>query len=127
MRFLRMFAWLWVAALLATGVAGGVLMDRVGWALAQGMAIYGGDTEPARVDLPFAWHWLAVAAALALGGLGWAARDRRRAALGDAPGRSLLRAALPLAVAYLGALGAALLPFVHLFRLVALTGPGTTP
>jgi hypothetical protein len=119
MRALRVLAWVWVSLLLVTGAAGGILMDRVGWALAMGLSIYGGDTEPVRVEMPYAWSWFVVAATLAICGLAWSVFERRRAAH-QAPKPSVLRAALPLALTYLGALTAAVMPFVHLFRLVAL-------
>ncbi len=113
MKKLRILAWLWVSVLLFTGGVGCVVVSKVGWSLAMGLAIYAGNTEPGRPDLPFPWLLFAVGALMAMGGLAWVLWRRRAA--GPAP--SGLAAILPLAVAYLGGLLAAVLPFVQVYRL----------
>lgn len=115
MKQLRVMAWLWVAVLLTTGLAGGLVVSRLGWALAMGLAIYGGNTEPLRPELPFPWLVLLLCAVSSAAGLVWGLRDRRRSS--EAPEPSALRALLPLVLAYLGGLVAAILPFIHVFRL----------
>jgi hypothetical protein len=120
MKRLRVLAWLWVTVLLGAGLGGGVVVSRVGWSLAMMMAMYGGDTEPVRPDLPYPWLGFAAAAALAFAGLGWGMLRRRPRGQGPAP--SGLVIVLPLVLAYLGALAAVLLPFVQLYRLWAQLG-----
>lgn len=117
MNRLRVLAWLWVTVLLGAGLGGGVMVSRVGWSLAMMLAMYGGDTEPARPDLPYPWWVFALAVALASAGLGWGMVQRRRSA--DGPASAGFLAVLPLALAYLGALAAVLLPFLQLYRLWA--------
>ncbi len=115
MKQLRVLAWLWVAVLLGTGLLGGLMVSRVGWALAMGLAIYGGNTEPVRPDLLFPWWGFGLMALTSVVGLAWALSDHRR---GVGPGSaSKLRAMLPLSLSYLGGLLAALLPFFQVFRL----------
>jgi hypothetical protein len=113
MKRLRVLAWLWVSVLLGTGLAGGLVISRVGWSLAMALAIYGGNTEPARPALGYPWWAFALAAALSVGGLAWGVRDAKR----PADSRSVLARFGPLAAAYLGGLLAALLPFLQLYRL----------
>ncbi len=120
MKQLRVLAWLWVTVLLATGLAGGVVVTRVGGALAMGMAIYTGNTEPVRPELPYAWWVFGLAAALSVVGLGWGLFRRRRPPA--KPGVSPLLALLPLALAYGGGLAAALLPFFQIYRLFSQVG-----
>jgi uncharacterized membrane protein YedE/YeeE len=113
MKKLRVLAWLWVSVLLGAGLAGGLVMSRVGFALAMSLAIYGGNTEPARPELSYPWIVFALALVVSVSCLAWGLRDAKR---GEEE-RSLLRRFGPLAAAYLGGLLAALLPFIHLFRL----------
>jgi hypothetical protein len=120
MKRLRIFAWLWVTVLFGTGLAGGIVVSRVGWALAMGAAIYGGNPEPSHPVLPFPWRIFGIAVALALGGLGLGMIQRRRRGSTAAP--SGLVTLLPLGLAYVGGLLATLIPFVQIYRLWSLTG-----
>jgi len=120
MKQISVLAWLWVAVLLATGALGGVLITRVGWALAMGMAIYTGNTEPVRPELSYPWWVFGLTTALSLAGLGWELYHRRRPPPAMAP--SLLLSLLPLGLAHLGALAAATLPFFQIYRLFSLIG-----
>jgi len=120
MKQFSVLAWLWVAVLLATGFVGGVLVPRVGWALAMGFAIYTGNTEPVRPELPYPWWFFGLAAALSAAGLGWWLYRRHRATPTTDP--APLLSLLPLALAYVGGLAAALLPFFQIYRLFSLVG-----
>ncbi len=112
MKRLRVLAWLWVTVLLGTGLAGGLVVHKVGWSLAMAMCIYGGDTEPMRPDLPYPWLVFGLAAAVSVVGLAWALYHRHRAT----PQQGITPF-LPLALAYLAGIFAAGLPFIQLYRL----------
>jgi hypothetical protein len=118
MKRLRVLAWLWVGLLIVTGAAGAAVVSRVGWSLAMALAIYGGNTEPARPVLAYPWGVFALGLAAALAGLGWQLWERRLAARADAERQRLM----PLVVAYLGGLLTAILPFVQLARLWSRVG-----
>ncbi len=119
MKKLSVFAWLWITVLLGTGLLGGLVVSRVGWSIAMGLAIYAGDTEPVQPDLPYPWLVFCLAVVVSLGGLTWGLmRSRRPAGQPSSP----LRSALPLALAYLGGLFAAVLPFLQLYRLWSQVG-----
>ncbi len=117
MKRFGVLAWLWVGVLLATGLAGGLVVSRVGWSLAMALSIYAGDTEPVRPDLAFPWWVFGLATLVSVIGLGWATLRKRQAA---EPGA--IRAFVPLGLAYLAGLLAAVLPFVQLYRLWSVTG-----
>ncbi len=117
----RFLAWVWVGALLTTGALGGLVVSRVGWSLAMALAIYGGDTEPMRPDLPYPWLVFGLSAVLVVVGVVWGFSRRDRPPDGDTKPHLLL-AALPLVVAYGGSVAAALLPFVQIYRLWASIG-----
>ena len=115
MKRFGVMAWLWVGALLAAGLGGGLVVSRVGWSLAMGLAIYGGNTEPVRPDLPFPWTVFVLAVLAAVAGLAWSAVAERRRAPGQTAG--LVETVAPYAVAYAGGLLAAVLPFIQIYRL----------
>jgi len=120
MRSFGLLAWVWVLLLGLSGLGGSIVVSRVGWSLAMGLAIYTGNTEPLRPALPFPWAALgACLAVAALGALSAIWTRRRARARGEAP--SALHAFAALAAAYAGAVLAALLPFVQVFRLFGAT------
>ena len=80
MKRFGVLAWLWVGVLLATGLAGGLVVSRVGWSLAMALSIYAGDTEPVRPDLAFPWWVFGLATLVSVIGLGWATLRKRQAA-----------------------------------------------
>lgn len=116
MKFLRMLGWAWVIVLVLTGLGGGLIIDHVGWALADVLAMYSGNLDPVQPDLPFPWWLYALCVVAAAGGVAWVFYDKR-AQRPDAPPPPWWRATAPLAVAYAGGLCAVLLPFYQLYRL----------
>ena len=112
---LGVLAWLWVSVLLTVGAVGGLVVSRVGWSLAMMLAIYGGNTEPVRPELPYPWLFFALAVIAGAGGLIWALRVRQRPD-DDKEGMGLANVA-PFVLAYAGGLFSAVLPFIQLYRL----------
>jgi hypothetical protein len=123
MRTLRVLAWVWVGVLALTGLGGGVIIDRVGWALAEGLTIYTGNTEPVHVELPYPWGLYALCVIVAAAGLGWGVQGRRAHRGSPEPPSApptpaaWLRSVGPITLAYAGGVCAALLPFIQLYRL----------
>ena len=117
----RVMAWLWVSVLLLTGGLGGLVISRVGWALAMALAMYGGDTDPGRPDLPYPWLVFGIALLMGVGGLAWGFRGRDRQREGQ-PSPPLVEVLAPVVLAYAGGLLAILLPFFQIYRLWAALG-----
>lgn len=91
------------------GVVGAVTLSLFGPDLAMGAAIYGGNTEPNRPDLPYPWFFFTLGCAMCLGGLVLLRK-------GDTA-----RLVLSSALIGLGDLVLVILPFAQLYRLVGLT------
>jgi|GEM_PF-6330843 len=109
---LRLWADTSAASLLAAGVLGAIVATTTGPYIAMALAIYGGNTEPLEPSL--AYPWLVFGAALGLGGVG-----RFKVTRTDDPARRRTWSGLVLAAA----LAVALLPILHMARLVDATAP----
>lgn len=107
----RVLSTMSLASALAAALVGTVATIALGPFLAMGAAVYLGNTEPILPAAPYPWALLAACGAVGAGGL----------LLGRARPH---REALAHAVVHLAAIAAALLPFLHLFRLWQIADAG---
>jgi hypothetical protein len=114
-RLSRALSWIALGADALAAVVGAVAVAHWGWALAMGLAVWGGrTTEPVRPDLPFPWTTWALC--LAVGAAGVAFRAL-------APSRPWTATAGWL-LAHGGVLAAFALPLVHLAALYRIAVAG---
>lgn len=92
------------ASALVAGLLGAAATIRFGPALAMGMAIYGGNTEPLTPAAPYPWGLYALGLLLFLGGITLDKFVPKHTILAHAIGHG-------------GGLFTALIPFVHLWHL----------
>jgi hypothetical protein len=98
-------SWITLGVDALSAVIGAVAVAHWGWALAMGLSIWTGQTEPVRPQIPFPWVIWAACLACGAAGAGVRAVFRGRVAIFG----SLL--------AHGGVLAAVAVPLVHLWRL----------
>jgi hypothetical protein len=108
---IRLWADTSAASLAAAGVLGTLVCNTTGPYIAMALAIYGGNTEPSLPSLSFPWVVFAAALVLGVGGRVMVSREVQ-------PGRQRMWSGLVLGAA----VALAVLPIVHLARLVSATG-----